>query len=103
MIYMNVGEMFFIPINVHNELFDGVRQRRWQHISLVVSTCSTSNRLVSSFFIKHCILSPSFSLFMSHCLSSLSMVPQHIVLIRGLSLRFGDFDVFFLQSKALCS
>ena len=48
--------MFFIPLNVHNELFNGVRQLRWQHLSPVVSTLSTSIRLLYSFFIKHCIL-----------------------------------------------
>ena len=26
MIHINVGEMCFIPMNVHNELFNGVRQ-----------------------------------------------------------------------------
>ena len=57
-VYINVGEMCFIPMNVHNELFNGVRQLRWQHLSPVVSTCSTSIRLLSSLFIKHCILLP---------------------------------------------
>ena len=42
-------------MNVHNELFNGVRQPRWQHFSPVVSTFSTFIRLLSSFFIKHCI------------------------------------------------
>ena len=51
MIYINVGEMCFIPMNVHNELFNGVRQLRWRHLSPVVSTLSTSIRLLSSFFI----------------------------------------------------
>ena len=32
MIYINVGERGFIPMNVHNELFNVVRQLRWQHI-----------------------------------------------------------------------
>ena len=35
-IYINVGEMCFIPMNVHNEPFNGVRQVRWQHLSPVV-------------------------------------------------------------------
>ena len=65
MIYINVGELCFIPMNVHSELFNCVRQLRWQHISPVISTCSTSIRLLSSFFIKHCILHPSLSLFLS--------------------------------------
>ena len=39
--YTNVGEMCFIPMNVHNELFNGVRQLRWQHLSPVVSTFYT--------------------------------------------------------------
>ena len=75
-------------MNVHNELFNGVRQLRWQNLSPVVSTFSTSIRLLSSFFIKHCILPPSFSLF----LSSLSVVPHPVCLISGLSLRCGDVD-----------
>ena len=52
--------MCFIPMNVFNELFNGVRQLRWQYISPVVSTFSTYIGLLSSFFIKHCILLPSF-------------------------------------------
>ena len=43
---------------------NGVCELRWQHISPVVSTFSTSIRLLSSFFIKHCILPTSFSLFL---------------------------------------
>ena len=77
-------------MNIHNELFNGVRQLRWQHLSPVVSTFSTSNRLSSSFFIKHC------TLFLS-----LSVVSHPVVLITGLSLLFGDVAVFFLQSKVL--
>ena len=49
MIYINVGEMCFIPMNIHNELFNGVRQLRWQHLLPLVSTCSTSIMLLSSF------------------------------------------------------
>ena len=68
MIYINyVGEMCFIPMNVHAELFNGVRQLRWQHLSPVVSTFSTSIRLLSSFFINHCILPPSFCASVSFC------------------------------------
>ena len=51
MIYISVGEMCFIPMNLHNELFNGVRQLRWRHLSPVVSTFSTSTRLLSSLFI----------------------------------------------------
>ena len=43
---------------VYNELFNGVRQLRWQHLLPVVSAFSTSIRFLS-FFIKHCILSLS--------------------------------------------
>ena len=89
-------EMCFIPTNIHNELFNGVRQLKWQHLSPVVSTFSTSFRLLSSFFIKHSILPPSY------CLSSLSVVPHPVFLISGLSMRIGDVNVFFLQSKVLC-
>ena len=32
MIHINVGEMCFIPMNVHNELFNGVLQLRWQQL-----------------------------------------------------------------------
>ena len=91
--------MCFIPMNVHNGLFNGVRQLRCQHLSLVVSTFSISIGLLSSFFIKHCILPPSFSLVLSICLS---VIPQPVFLISGLSLRFGDVGVFFLQSKVIC-
>ena len=105
MIYINVGEMCFIPMNVHNELFNGVRQHRWRHLSPVVSTFSTSIGLLSSFF--HITLHPHFlslSDHMSLSLSlSLSVVPHLVFLISGLSLRFGDVEVFFLQSKFLCS
>ena len=103
MIYINVGEMCFIPMNIHNERLNGVRQLRWQHLSAVVSKCSTYIRLFSFFFINHCILPPSVSLFLSLCLSSLSVAPHPVFLISGLSLRFGDVGVFFLQSKVLCS
>ena len=47
----DIGEMCFILMNVHNELFNGVRQLRWRHLSPVVSTFSTSIRLLSYFFI----------------------------------------------------
>ena len=50
MLYIDVVEMCFIPMNVHNELFNGVRQVRWRHVSPVVSTFCTSIRLLSSFF-----------------------------------------------------
>ena len=96
MIYINVGEMCFMPLNVHSELFKFVRQLRWQHLSPVVSTFSTYITLLSSFFIKHCILPPSF------CPSvSLSVVLHPVFLNCGLSLRIGDVDVFFLQSKVV--
>ena len=32
MTHIDVGEMCFIPMNVHNELFNGVRQLRWQQL-----------------------------------------------------------------------
>ena len=86
MIYINVGEMCFIPMNIQNELFNCVRQLRRQHLSYVVSTFSTSIRLLSPFFIKHCILPPSFSLFLSLCLSSRSVVPHPVILISGLEM-----------------
>ena len=54
MIYLkiNVGEMCFIPMNIHIEQFNGVRQLRWQHLSPVVSTFSTSNMLLNHPFHK---------------------------------------------------
>ena len=36
-------------MNIHHELFNVVRKLRWQHLSPVVSTFSTSIRLLSSF------------------------------------------------------
>ena len=100
MIYINVGEICFIPMNVHHELFNGVRQLRWQHLSPVVSTFSTSIRL---FLLFHIALHPHFFSLSVHMSLSLSMVPHPVFLISGLSLRFGDVDVFFLQFKVLCS
>ena len=99
MIYTYVGGICFIPMNVHNELFNGVRQLRWQHLSPVVSTFSTSIRLVSSFFIKHCTLPPISLCFCPPVsLSLFSFCDTHpAFLIRGFPLRFGD-GVFFLQS-----
>ena len=83
--------MCFIPMNVHNELFNGVSQLRWQHLSPVFQTFSTSISLLSSFCVKHCILPPSFS-----------CTPSRFT-ISGLSLQFGDVDVLFSLSKVLCS
>ena len=99
MIYINVGEMCFIPMNVHNELFNGVRQLRWRHqvLSPVVSTFSTSILLF------HIALHPLFLSLSVHMSLSLSVVLHPVFLISGLSLRFGDVDVFFLQSKVICS
>ena len=78
----------------------GVRQLRWQHISPVVLTLSTSMRLLSSFSSKHYILPHSSSLFLYF---SLFVVPNPVFLISGLSLQFVDVDVFFLQSKVFSS
>ena len=70
-----------------------------------VSTCSTSIRLVSSFFIKHCILHPSFSLsfYLSVplSLSSLSAVPHPVCRISGFPsglemLMFSSYNPKFL-------
>ena len=33
LIYLNVGEMCFIPMNIHSEQFNRVCQLRWQHLS----------------------------------------------------------------------
>ena len=99
-LYINVGlgEMCFIPMNVQNELFNGVRQLRWQHLSPVVSTCSTSIRLLPSFSKS---TASSLPLSLSFCPSvSLSMVPHPVFLILGLYRRFGDVDVFFLKSTS---
>ena len=104
MIYINVGEMCFIPMKVHNELFNGVHQLRRRHLSPVVSTFSTSIRLLSSFFIIALHPPSLFSLSLSvHMSLSLSVVPHPVFLISGPSLRFGYVGVFFLQSKVLCS
>ena len=91
-------------MNVHNELFNGVRQLRWQHLSPVVTTFSIPIGLLSSFFVNHCIIPPSFSLFLFSCLSlSLSLVPHPVFLMSGFPLKFGDVYDFFLQSKVICS
>ena len=95
MIYINVGEMWFIPMNVYNELFNGVRQLRWQHLSPVVSTFSTSIRLLSFFFLKHCILPPS-SLSVPSTPLYMSLFLHPVFVISGLSLRFRDVDQCFL-------
>ena len=98
MIDIHKCEMCFSPMNGHNEMFNGVRQLRWRHLSPVVSTFSTSIRLLSSSnVIYHCIP------LSGHTSLSLSVVPHPVFLISGISLRFGDVDVFFLQSKVLCS
>ena len=62
MIYINVGEMCFIPMDVHNEMFNGVHQLRCQHLSPVVSIFSTSSGFYPPFFIKHGMLSLSRSI-----------------------------------------
>ncbi len=49
----------------------------------------------------HIALHPPFLSLSVHM--SLSVAPHPVFLISGLSLRFGDVDVFFLQSKVLCS
>ena len=67
MIYMNiVGEMCFIPTNVTTVQWYSSAQMA--HLSPVVSTFSKSIRLLSSFFIKRCILPPDFSLFLPICI-----------------------------------
>ena len=47
MIFINLGEMCFIPMNVHKELFYGLCQLIWQHLLSVVSTFYTSIRLLA--------------------------------------------------------
>ena len=90
-------------MNVHNELFNGVRQLRWQHLSPLASTFFYIYQAFILLFHK-APLPLSLSLFLSICLSlSFSVVPHPFFLNSGLSLRFGDVDVFFLQSKVLCS
>ena len=46
---------------------------------------------------------PSLFLSLSLHLSLFLWYPHPVFLISGLSLRFGDVEVFFLQSKVLCS
>ena len=57
-----------------------------------VSTLSTSIRLLSSFCIIHGILRPSFR-----------GTPSRFHIFSGFSLRVGDVDVFFFQSKVISS
>ena len=85
MIYINVGEMCFILINVHVE-----------HSSMCsmvfVSTGGSTFRLlfqhfyiyqaVILLFMEHFIVPPSFPLFLSICFS-LSVVPHPVFLISG--------------------
>ena len=49
--YSSATEALINNNNNNNELFNGVRQLIWRHLSPVVSTFSTSIRLLSSFFI----------------------------------------------------
>ena len=70
MIDINVGEMCFIPMNVHNELFNGVRQLRWQHLSPVVSTLCSYQAVIRLF---HIALHPPFLSLSAHM--SLSLCP----------------------------
>ena len=83
-----VIKMSFIAMNVHNELFNGVRQLRWQHFSPVVSTFSTSIRLLPSLF--HKALHPP-SLFLSIGLFSFCGSPS-LFLISGRSLMLMYFS-----------
>ena len=102
--YINVGEMCLIPMNVHNGLFNGVRQLlQWAKWPFA---CSFNIVYIYQAFILlfHKALHPP-ALFLSvsvHLDLSLSVVPHPVFLISGLSLRLGDVDVFFLQSS-LCS
>ena len=78
----------------------GVRQLRWQHLF----ACSFNMFYIYPAFIllfHNALHPPSRSL--SFCPSvSLSVVPHPVFLISGLSLRFGDVGVSFLQSQILC-
>ena len=65
-------------MNIHNELFNVVRQLRWQHISPVVSTFSIRLLFMHLF---HKALSLSVHL-------SLSVVPHPVFLISGIFLQF---------------
>ena len=51
----------------------------------------------------HIALHPHFLPLSVHMSPSLSVVPNPVSIISGLSLRFGYVGVFFLQSKVLCS
>ena len=51
----------------------------------------------------HIALHPPFLSLSVHMSISLSVIPHPVFLISGLSLRFGDVDVFFLKSKVLCT
>ena len=80
-LYINVGEMCFIEMNVHNELLNGVRQLRLQHISPVVLTFSTSIRTQVVILLFHKALHPPslflyLSLYPSVCLPTPSCFPN---------------------------
>ena len=67
MIHINVGEMFFIPMHVHNELFNGVRQVRWQHLSHVHVVSIFSKSIWYPPFSFKALRPPSFVLSVSFC------------------------------------
>ena len=89
---INVGEMCFISP------YSGICQLRWQQLS---PGCSFNIFYIYQafiFFFHKALHPPSLFLSLSVHLS-LSVVPHLVFPISGLSLRFGDVDVFFLQSK----
>ena len=52
MIYINVGEMCFIPMNVHNELFNGVRQLQRSALSTALSTLRAVDNALTLFMMQ---------------------------------------------------
>ena len=111
-LYINVGELVkyasFRWTYTVNCSMAGVRQLRWQHLSPVVTTFPKSIRLLSSFFIKHCILPPlSLSFYPSVSLSltlSLSFCGTPSRFPNELSFtEVWRCWCFLLQSKVLCS
>ena len=106
-LYINVGEIGFISMNVHHKLFNGVRQLRWLHLSPVGPSYNMVYIYQAFIIIFHKALHPhslllSLSLHLSLSLFLWYPIP-YVFLISCISLQFGHVDVFFLQSKVICS
>ena len=89
---INVGEMCFVAINVHNELFNGVRQLMCQHLSPVFSTFSTFLNILSFLFISTASSLPI----------SLSFCPSDSLLFLWYPIPFSQLVVFACSLEIIC-